>query len=63
MFIHRQDYYEEDKRKHTSGAPDYDQMSLPEAEIIVAKNRNGPTGTIRLRWFPQITRFLDASRL
>jgi replicative DNA helicase len=38
-------------------------MSLPEAEIIVAKNRNGPTDTIRLRWFPQITRFLDASRL
>lgn len=63
MFIHRPDYYEDDKRKHTAGEPDYDQTSLPEAEIIVAKNRNGPTDTIRLRWFPQITRFLDAARL
>jgi len=63
MFIHRPDYYDEEKRKLTTGEPDYDQMSLPEAEIVVAKNRNGPTDTVRMRWFPQITRFLDASRL
>ncbi len=61
MFIHREDYYGEKKRAPL-GEPDFDQMSLPEADIIVAKNRNGPTDTVRMRWFPHITRFLDASR-
>jgi replicative DNA helicase len=61
MFIHREDYYGEKKRP-PAGEPDFDQMSLPEADIIVAKNRNGPTDTVRMRWFPHITRFLDASR-
>lgn len=61
MFIHREDYYGEKKRPPV-GEPDFDQMSLPEADIIVAKNRNGPTDTVRMRWFPHITRFLDGSR-
>jgi replicative DNA helicase len=30
-----------------------------EAEVIVAKHRNGETGTIRLYWDPKITRFDD----
>lgn len=29
------------------------------AEIIVAKHRNGPTGTIRLKWLPEFTRFWE----
>lgn len=29
------------------------------AEIIVAKHRNGPVGTIELKWFPEYTRFWD----
>lgn len=27
------------------------------AEIIISKHRNGPTGTIKLRWFSEYTRF------
>jgi len=32
------------------------------AEVIVAKHRNGPTGTIRLAWLPRYTRFANMSR-
>ncbi len=29
------------------------------AEIIIAKHRNGPTGTIKLKWIPEITKFWE----
>jgi replicative DNA helicase len=32
-------------------------------ELIVAKHRNGPTGTIKLSWFDQFTRFTDYSEV
>lgn len=28
-------------------------------EIIVAKHRNGPQGTVKVRWIPEITTFMD----
>jgi replicative DNA helicase len=59
MFIHRDDYYTE--QKYERGAGDYDAVTLPEAEIIVSKNRNGPTDIVRMYWFKEITRFLDRS--
>lgn len=47
MFIYRDDYYN----------PESEQKG--EAEIIVAKQRNGPTGTIDLLYQASITRFLN----
>jgi replicative DNA helicase len=29
------------------------------AEVIVAKNRNGPTGVFQLKFFSHLTRFQD----
>ena len=52
MLLHREDYY------HTE--PGYERTNC--AEVIVAKQRNGPTGTIELIWNPYWTRFLDKSR-
>lgn len=47
MFIYRDEKYDE----HT------DKKGI--AEIIVAKHRNGPVGTINLRFFEQTARFAD----
>jgi replicative DNA helicase len=46
-FVFREEYY--DKTDENIGR----------AEVIVAKNRNGPTGTIDLAWFDSFTRFED----
>ncbi len=45
MFIYRDDYYNKDSEKKGI------------AEIIVAKQRNGPIGTTDLVWLPETTRF------
>jgi replicative DNA helicase len=52
MLLHREDYY------HRSES-DYE--SDNSAELIIAKQRNGPTGTIKLRFDEKITRFKNAS--
>ena len=47
MFIYRDDYYNQD------------QPPTNIAEIIIAKNRSGPTGKIELLWMPQYTKFVN----
>jgi len=47
MFIHRDDSDPEKKRQ---------------AELIVAKHRNGPTGTVPLTFLPELTQFRSAAR-
>ncbi len=47
MFIYRDDYYNKDTEKKGI------------AEIIIAKQRNGPIGTVELAWLPEFTRFED----
>ena len=32
------------------------------AEIIIAKHRNGPIGTINLVWLPQFTKFVNMEK-
>jgi replicative DNA helicase len=47
MFIYREDKYEEDTEKKGI------------AEIILAKHRNGPVGSVNLRFFDRTARFAD----
>lgn len=54
LFLHREDYYNDDSN------PDVDPNS---AECIVAKNRHGETGILRLGWRPQFTSFIDPDDL
>ena len=50
MFLHREDYYEKETEKQNI------------AEIIIAKNRSGSTGTVELAWLPQYTKFANLYR-
>jgi replicative DNA helicase len=48
MLLYREDYYERDN-------PD----AKGRSEVIIGKQRNGPTGTVHLRWESHIGRFSD----
>lgn len=50
VFIYRDEYYN----------PDTDKKNI--AEIIIAKQRNGPTGTVELVWLGQYTKFANYER-
>ncbi|MDR2648502.1 MAG: replicative DNA helicase [Clostridiales bacterium] len=47
-FLYREEYYKPDTEKKN------------QAEIIIAKQRNGPTGTVELTWLGQYTKFTNA---
>lgn len=47
MFIHREDYYNQETENKNI------------AEIIFAKHRGGSTGSVRLKWLGEYTRFFD----
>lgn len=61
MFIYREDVYstEEEWQRMNPERP------FPEgiAQVIVAKHRNGPTGTVHLRFRKNLTRFEDLSSI
>lgn len=50
MFIYRDDYYNKDTEKKGI------------AEIIIAKQRNGPIGTVELVWLPDYTKFANLKK-
>jgi replicative DNA helicase len=50
-FIHRDSYYNKDENG------DEDPDSKNKAEIIIAKQRNGPTGSVHLAYLAECTRF------
>lgn len=52
MFVHREEYYRRDEET-------YDQDLKGKAEIIIAKQRNGSTGTVEMHWNAEFTRFSD----
>ena len=50
MFLYRDDYYN----------PDTDKKGI--AEVIIAKQRNGPIGTTELVWLPDLTKFANKAK-
>jgi replicative DNA helicase len=51
MFLYRDEYYHEDSEKKNIG------------EVIIAKHRNGPTGTVELVWKKEFTKFLNKENI
>ena len=50
MFLYRDDYYNKD-------------TDMPNiAEVIIAKQRNGPIGTVNLLWQPEFTKFVNLEK-
>lgn len=49
IFLYRDEYYNENTE------------SPGECEVIVAKHRSGPTGTVKLAWLEKLTRFVDST--
>jgi replicative DNA helicase len=54
MLLHREDYYHRD-------TPEYEMTN--KAELIIAKQRNGPTGSVELIFRDKFTRFENAAQL
>ncbi len=52
LFIHRPEYYKKNPTPEEEGL----------AEIIIAKQRNGPTGTVNLAFIKEITRFENLAK-
>ncbi len=50
MFLYRADYYNKDSKKKDI------------AEVIIAKQRNGPIGTVELAWLPMYTKFANLKK-
>ncbi len=50
MFLYRDDYYHHDSEKKGI------------SEVIIAKQRNGPIGTVELAWLPEYTKFANLER-
>ena len=54
MFVHREEYFQtnEEDRDRVAG----------QAELIVAKQRNGPIGDVKLTWRKDFTRFVNSAQ-
>lgn len=57
MLLHREDYYHKDDQDWVADNPEL----VGVAELIVTKQRNGPTGVAKLSWISQSTKFRDHS--
>ena len=51
MFLYRDDYYTKDQSEEKGVT-----------EVIIGKQRNGPVGTVKLRWLENLTKFANLER-
>src|SRR5438067_1265917 len=67
IFVYREEYYLANKEPRV-GTPEYEKWQLDmslvhgKAEIIIGKQRHGPTGTVEVQFEGQFTRFSDLAQ-
>ncbi|MHB1101311.1 MAG: replicative DNA helicase [Devosia sp.] len=67
LFVYREEYYLKNKEPKP-GTPDYEKWQTEmeaahgKAEVIIGKQRHGPTGTVQLSFEAQFTRFGNLAR-
>ena len=67
LFVYREEYYLANKEPRI-GTPEYEKWQLDmslvhgRAEVIIGKQRHGPTGTVDLQFEGQFTRFSDLAQ-
>lgn len=59
LFIYRDEYYFDSQQEWEAAHPE--ETYPPPAEVIIAKNRNGPTGSIMLRFKRNLAKFENIS--
>ena len=54
LFLYRSDYYDNDAKESQAGGPN-------KADILIAKNRHGAVGNVKMAWLAQYTKFISLS--
>jgi replicative DNA helicase len=66
MFIYREAYYKSKERVEAEDGEAQQQQpgveNIEEAELIIAKQRNGPTGRVHVGFMPHYARFENLDR-
>ena len=67
LFVFREEYYLENKKPHEGSSEFSDWLrkmseTHGKAEVIIGKQRHGPTGTVELQFDGSVTRFSNLAR-
>ena len=57
VMLYREDYYQKDEPNTEENGEENNRVNVNLAELLVEKNRHGPTGKIKLAWNPTYTMY------
>jgi replicative DNA helicase len=61
--LYRKEYYDAEKRENDDDGDSSVENVVNEVDVIIAKNRHGPTNTVKLVWDSEHTLFVGIERL